>query len=71
MIKHSEESVQEPGINMENSEFSNLLCGSERGTVIEMNKPRISLVRADCEQSCRRWTIGNFADDNGVFVINR
>ena len=34
-----------------------------------MNKPRISLVGADCEQSCRRWTIGNFADDSGVFVI--
>ena len=22
-----------------------------------------------CERSCRRWTIGNFADDSGVFVI--
>ena len=33
------------------------------------SKPRISLVGADCEQSCRRWTIGNFADDSGVFVI--
>ena len=69
VIKHSEESVQAPEINIENSEFSNLLCGSERVTVTDVNKPRISLVRADCEQSCRRWTIGNFADDSGVFVI--
>ena len=69
MIKHSEESVQEPGINNENSQFSNLLCGSERVIVIDVNKRRISLVGADCEQSCRRWTIGNFADDSGVFVI--
>ena len=69
VIKHSEESVQAPGINIENSEFSNLLCGSERVTVIDVNKPRISLVGADCEQSCRRWTLGNFADDSGVFVI--
>ena len=34
-----------------------------------MNEPRISLVGADCEQSCRGWTIGNFADGSGVFVI--
>ena len=52
VIKHSEESVQKPGINVENSEFSNLLCGSERVTVIDVNKPRISLVGADCEPSC-------------------
>ena len=69
VVEHSEECVQEPGINIDNSEFSNLLCGSERVTVIYVNKPRISLVGADCEQSCRRWTIGNFADDSGVFVI--
>ena len=69
VIKHSEESVQDPGINIENSEFSNLLCGSERVIVIGVNKPRISLVGSDCEQSCRRWTIGNFADDSGAFVI--
>ena len=69
VIKHSEESVQDPGINIENSEFSNLSCGSERVTVIDVSKPRISLVGADCEQSCRRWTIGNVADDSGVFVI--
>ena len=54
VIKHSEESVQDPGINIEHSEFSNLLCGSERVTVIvDVNRPRISLVGADCEQSCR------------------
>ena len=67
VIKHSEESVQEPGINIENSEFSNLLCGTERVTVIDVNKPRICLVGTDCEQSCRRWTSGNFADDSGAF----
>ena len=71
LIRHSEESVQEPGINVENSEFSNLLCGSERVTVIDVDKPRISLAGADCEQSCRRWTIGNFADDSGVFRDKR
>ena len=69
VIKHSEESVQDPGINIENSELSNLLCGSKRVTVFDVNKHRISLVGADCEQSCGRWTIGNFADDSGVFVI--
>ena len=61
VIKHSEEPVEDPGILIENS-------GSERVTVIDVNKPRISLVGADCEQSCRRWTIGYFADDSGVFV---
>ena len=69
VIKHSEESVQDPGIITENSEFSNLLCGSQRVTVIDVNKPRISLMGAVFEQSCRRWTIGSFADDSGVFVI--
>ena len=68
VIKHSEEFVQDPGINIENSEFSNLLWGSERVTLIDVNKPRISLVGSDCGQSCRRWTIGNFVDDSGVFV---
>ena len=58
VIKHSEESVQDPGINKENSEFSNLLCGSKRVTVTEVNKPRISLVGAilspmDNWQLCR------------------
>ena len=69
VIKHSKEPVEDPGILIENSEFSNLLCGSERVTVLGVNKPRSSLVGADCEQSCRRWAIGNFADDSGVFVI--
>ena len=46
VIKHSEESVQDPGINIESSEFSNLLCGSEGVTVINLNKSRISLVRS-------------------------
>ena len=34
VIKHSDEPVQDLGIIIENSEFSNLLCGSERVTVI-------------------------------------
>ena len=42
VIRHSEESVQDPGMNIENSEFSNLLCGSEEATVIDVNKPRMS-----------------------------
>ena len=50
VIKHSEESVQAPGINIENSEFSNLLCGSKRVTFIVVTEPQISLVGADCEQ---------------------
>ena len=33
---------------------------------IDVNKHRISLVGANCDQSCRRWTIDNFADDSGV-----
>ena len=36
VIKHFEESVQGPGIINENSEFSNLLCGSESVTVIDV-----------------------------------
>ena len=68
VTKHSEEPVEDPGILIENNEFSNLLCGSVRVTVIDVNKPRISLVEADCEQSCRRWTMSNFADDSGVSV---
>ena len=69
VIKHSEEPVQDPGILIENREFSNLLCGLERVTVVDVNKHRVSLMGADCGQSCRRWTIGNFADDSGVFVV--
>ena len=37
-------------------------------TVNDVNKPLTSVVGADCEQPCRRWTVGNFADDSGVFV---
>ena len=65
----SEEPVEDSGNLIENHEFSNLLCGSESVTVIDFNRPRIFLVGADCEQSRRRWTIGNFADDSGVFVM--
>ena len=43
VIKHSEEPVEDSGILIENNEFSNLLCGSERVTVIDVNKPRSRL----------------------------
>ena len=33
-----------------NSEFSNLICGSETVTVIDVSKPRVSLVGVDCER---------------------
>ena len=65
----SEEPVEDSGNFIENHELSTLLCGSESVTVSDFNKPRIFLVGADCEQSRRRWTIGNFADDSGVFVM--
>ena len=50
-------------------EFSNLICGSEKVTIIDADKPRVSLVEVDCEKHCRRWIIGNFVSDNGVFVV--
>ena len=68
-MEHSEEPVKDAKIPIKNNEFSNLLCGSEKVTITDVNKPRISLVGADCEQPCRRWTVGNFADDSGVFVM--
>ena len=37
-------------------------------TFIDVNKPRISQVGADCEQSCRRWTIGNFAENQQTLL---
>ena len=54
---------------VDKSEFSNLICGSEKVTVIDVSKPRVSLVGVDCEKSCRRWTIGNFVSDNGISVV--
>ena len=62
-------SVKDSGTSAETREFSNLMCGSERVTIIDVDKPRVSLVGADCEKFCRRWTIGNFVSDNGVFVV--
>ena len=64
----------EPGKDSEDaindSEFSNLICGSEKVTVIDdVSKPRVSLVGVDCEKSCRRWTIGNFVSDNSIYVV--
>ena len=38
-------------------EFSNLICGSQKVTIIDVDKPRVSLVEVDCEKYCRRWTI--------------
>ena len=31
-------------------EFSNLICGSEKVTIIDVDKPRVSLVEVDCEK---------------------
>ena len=38
-------------------------------TVIDVDKPRVSLVGVDCEKSSRQWTIGIFVSDNSVFVV--
>ena len=45
------------------------ICGSEKVTTIDVDKPSVSLVGVDCEKSCRRWTVGNFLSDNGVMVV--
>ena len=44
------ESVEVSEGAVDNSEFSNLICGSEKVTVIDVSKPRVSLVVVDCEQ---------------------
>ena len=62
-------SVKDSGTSAETVELSNLICGSEKVTIIDVDKPRASLVEVHCEKSCRRWTSGNFASDNGVFVV--
>ena len=41
----------------------------EKVAVIDVRKPRVSLVGVDCEKSCRRWTIGNFVSDENIFVV--
>ena len=51
VMKHSEELENDLEITLKKNEFSNLLCGSERVTVIDASD---FLVGADCEQSCRR-----------------
>ena len=61
------ESGKDSQDTVETSEFSNLICGSEQVTVIDVSKPRVSLVGVDCEKSCRRWTIRNFVSDNSIF----
>ena len=62
-------SVKDSEASAETGELSNLICGSEKVTIIDVDKPRVSLVKVDCEKSCRRWTIGNFLRDDGVFVV--
>ena len=62
-------SVKDSATSVETREFSNLLCGSENVTIIDVDKPRVSLVEVDFEKSCRRWTLGNFVSDKGVFVV--
>ena len=55
--KHSRyESAKDSEDAVDNSEFSNLICGYEKVTVIDVSKPRVSLEEVDCEKSCRRWT---------------
>ena len=56
---------------IENSEFSILVCCSEKVTVIDVSKPRVTLVVVECEKSCRRWTIGKFVSDNSIFLWSR
>ena len=63
------ESVKDSETTVETRKFSNLICGSEKVTFIDVDSPRVSLVVADCEKSCGRWTIGNFVSDNSVFVV--
>ena len=61
------ESVKVSEDAVDNSEFSNLICGSTKMTVIDVSKPRVSLMGVDCEKSCRQWTIGNFVSVNSNF----
>ena len=63
------ESVKYSETTVETREFSNLTCGSKKVTIIDVEKPRVSLVEVDCKKSCRRWTIGNVVSDNSVFVV--
>ena len=69
-------SVKDSETSAETRKFSNLFCGSEKVTIIDVDKPRVSLVGrgggregGDSEKSRRRWTIGNFVRDSGVFVV--
>ena len=43
-------SVKDSETSAETREFSNLICGSEKVTVIDVDKPRVSLVGVDCEK---------------------
>ena len=63
------ESGKDSEDTVDNSEFSNLICGSEKVTVIDVSKPRVSLVGVDCEKSCRQRTVGKFVSDNSIFVV--
>ena len=66
---HRGATAKDSGTLAENREFSNLICSSEKVTIIDVEKPRVSLVEVNCEKSCRRWTIGNVVSDNDVFVV--
>ena len=66
--RHRGATAKDSGTLAENREFSNMICGSEKVTIIVVDKPRVSLVGVDCEKSCRRWIFGNFVSDNGAFV---
>ena len=61
--------AKDSGTLAENMEFSTLICGSEKVTIIDVDKPRVSLAGVDSEKSYRRWTIANFVSDSGVFVV--
>ena len=62
------ESVKVSEDAVDNREFSNLICGSEKVTVIDVSKQRATLVGVDCEKSCRQRTIENSVCDNSIFV---
>ena len=62
-------SVKDSYTSAETRKFSNLICDSEKVTIIDVDKPRVSLDGVGCEKFCRRWTVGNFVSDNGFFVV--
>ena len=51
--RHRGATAKDSGTPAENREFLNLLCGSEKVTIIDVDKPRFFWWGADCETSCR------------------